>query len=81
MPGFQQGPLLWLPLLSAIKQRLPMDRGSKPRDKSWQTAALQLEERDAGEQRGGLAAAQACCGLGLMIGRSHPALGFYDAIV
>lgn len=55
MPGFQQVPSLWLPPLSAIKQLLPVERGSLPRDKSRQTAALQLGKRDAGrvERAGG----------------------------
>lgn len=51
--------------------------GSVPRDKSWQTAALQL---GIGMLGVGLAAAQAGCRLSLMIGRSHPSLRFLDVI-
>lgn len=47
--AFQQVPFLLLPPLSAIKQLLPMDHGSVPRDKSLPTSALQLGKRDVGE--------------------------------
>lgn len=48
-PGSQEVPFVLLP--PAIRQLLPGDRGSVPRDKTRQTAALQLGKRDA--EKGG----------------------------
>lgn len=49
-PGFQQVPFLSLPPLSAVTTAPSHHGGSGPRDKSQQTAALQLGKRkDVGE--------------------------------
>lgn len=53
MSGFQQAPCLLLPPLSAITTAPSRDRGSVPRDKSWQTAALQLGKEMLGVKGAG----------------------------